>query len=417
MRSREHWPVNWVDGMKINKSHFQAEEAFFTEQTELHAAARLTDLSYGLLPPSADYPGLDLVVTSERVELKNCRALTRGGHLLTVGPDNHGELQRRMSDLMYGRDFSEADTWFVLLRVHPGERISLGTPNPDEVPLRQPHTAPRLSLEVTPVRQTGSAGEYTHALPLARIIRSFQGIERDREYIPPVCRTLASDQLLQLHQHWKEQLLMMEGDAFEIIRKIKDKHRKNQGQQLSADLLSLTKASIRYVNAHFDAYRLLIPRQEPVYLIHWFMALARTIRNELRMAANQENMLNYMAHFIEGVAATDLMRFCNELCDRDYDHLALRDLTVRVTDFLGFITRLFAQLRQLDYHQIADLTIIDRKTYERSDTQARSPIVRPATTKAPGANLRITSRGPDRNASPGGSGTPGSDGGTGWGLD
>ncbi len=412
MKSRNHWPVNWVDGMKIDKGHFHSQEAFTGEQMALMAESALTDFSFGLLPDHGGHPGLELVVTSERVEVRNCRALTRGGYLIVVGPENNGDLQRRMSDLMYGRDFSEADTWLVVLRVHPEETSKIGTPDPDEIPLRQPFSTVRLSLEVVPAQQAITIDGFQHALPLARIIRSYQGIERDREFIPPVCRTLASDQLMQRHQYWKELLLDMEGNTFEIIRKIKDKHRNNLGNQLSADLLSLTESCIRYINEHFDPYRILLPRRAPVELFLWFMSLARTIKNELRLAGNQENMLNYMAHFIDGMSPTDLMGRCNDLCDLQYDHLSLREIVSRVDNFLDFITRLFAQVKELDYHQIATPTIIDNRAFSRSERDYQSTVIRPAV-KGGGKSLRITTRGGDKSTSS----DPPSSGGSGWGLE
>lgn len=411
MKSREHWPVNWVDGMKINKTHFRAQEAYTDEQLALLGAIDLDGFNFGLLPHGGSGSSLELIVTPERVELKRCRAIMAGGHLITIGPENNGELERKMSDLMYGRDFSEADAWLVVLRVHPGETVTFGFPDPDESPLRQPHSTVRLSLEVLPARQLLTTDSLLHALPLARILRSYQGIERDRDFIPPVSRLLASDQLLQLHQHWKEMLLDMEGNTFEIIRKINDKHRNNLGNQLSADLLSLTESCIGYINEHFDAYRLLLPHRPPVATFLWFMSLARKIKNELRLAGNQENMLNYMAHFIEGVGPTDLMGRCNDLCDLRYDHLALREMVARVDSFMDFLTRLFTAVKELDYHQIATPTIIDNRAFSRPDPNLRSPVIRPPV-KPAGGSLRITSRNGDKPPHPDPPAT-----GDGWGLD
>ncbi|MGB3799252.1 MAG: hypothetical protein WA952_05510 [Lewinella sp.] len=411
MKTREYWPVNWVDGMKINKAHFQQQEAHLNEQIALAQSASLTDHNYGLLPPSAHYGGLDVVVTPERVEVRRCQAITRGGYLLVVGPENNTELQRRMSDLMYGRDFSEADTWHVVLRLQPGERVGIGSPSPEEVPLRQPFACMKAHLEIVPAVDLMQTDSLTHGLPLARIVKTYQGIERDRDFIPPVVRLNVSEQLLHHHHQWKEQLLATEGDNFEIIRKIKDKHRNNQGNQLSADLLSLSQACIRYIDEHFDAYRLLLPQGEPILLFTWFMALARTIKNEVRLAGNQENMLNYLAHFIDGVAPTDLMRFCNDLCDCDYTHADLHHLVTQVDNFMGFVSRLFSQIRQLDYHEIATPTIINNRSYGRMDhpgaTQPIRPTVRPA-----GGSVRITTRNASRESA---SDTQAGDA-DGWGL-
>ena len=44
-----HYPVNWIDGMKLSSSHFTAEQDFVTDSVRDAIALRTTDLNYGFL--------------------------------------------------------------------------------------------------------------------------------------------------------------------------------------------------------------------------------------------------------------------------------------------------------------------------------------------------------------------------------
>lgn len=408
--TRENWPVNWVDGMKINKSHFRAQEAYYDEQLALLLETRLTDQNFGLLPPSPDYPGPDLTVTDQIVEVNRCQLLTRGGYLLLVGNENREDLRRKVSDLKYGQGNAEADRWLLILRVHPGEQTTLGTPDPSERPLRHPSVTARLSIELLPEQSLGRASSYVHAAPIARLVRGYQGIALDPTYIAPVVRTSASAVLNDRLRHWQTELLALEGNTYEVIRKIKDKHRNETGNQLSADLLSLTLACIRYISSHFDAYRMTLVEREPVYLFTWFAGLARVVRDEFRLSEEPENLMGYLAYFIEGVSAPEMMNRCNALCDYRYDHLAIERGVEAVDRFLAFTTVMFDRMKELDYHQIAAPTIIDGSYFNQRENLSR-PKLQPQSKPAMGP-MRIKVRGSNKR--------PPSDppaGEAGWGLE
>ena len=43
-----HYPVNWIDGMKLSSSHFIAEQDFVTDSLRDAIALQTTDLNYGI---------------------------------------------------------------------------------------------------------------------------------------------------------------------------------------------------------------------------------------------------------------------------------------------------------------------------------------------------------------------------------
>ena len=62
MQGNYFLPVNWVDGMKINKSHFIAEADAMAYQVAQNTSCMLNELNYGLLPPLAVGAGLKLFI-------------------------------------------------------------------------------------------------------------------------------------------------------------------------------------------------------------------------------------------------------------------------------------------------------------------------------------------------------------------
>ena len=42
-----HYPVNWIDGMKLSSSHFIAVQDFVTDSVRDAIALQTTDLNYG----------------------------------------------------------------------------------------------------------------------------------------------------------------------------------------------------------------------------------------------------------------------------------------------------------------------------------------------------------------------------------
>ena len=62
-----HYPVNWIDGMKLSSSHFIAVQDFVTDSLRDAIALQTTDLNYGLQPVA--------VVVEKRGKVEELRTL------------------------------------------------------------------------------------------------------------------------------------------------------------------------------------------------------------------------------------------------------------------------------------------------------------------------------------------------------
>ena len=85
-----HLPVNWIDGMKISRKHFEETENFVQDQIRDGIAQHLTDYNFGILPAENS---LDLSVSCDfsqqiNIELKACKAITPNGSRIQILPED-----------------------------------------------------------------------------------------------------------------------------------------------------------------------------------------------------------------------------------------------------------------------------------------------------------------------------------------
>ena len=100
-------PVNWVDGMKINKQHFIAERNAMQQQIVFSGGSHITAVNYGLLPAIAnEQKAFKITVSLDnqqfvQVRLINCRAITPGGAFINIEEGAFGEndIKAKVPDL------------------------------------------------------------------------------------------------------------------------------------------------------------------------------------------------------------------------------------------------------------------------------------------------------------------------------
>src|SRR4051812_36626963 len=86
----KHFPVNWIDGMKISKDHFIATDDAWKNALSDVASVGLSPLRYGILPASAageDPYNIKIAIDNQntlRVTVLSCQAITPGGVRISV---------------------------------------------------------------------------------------------------------------------------------------------------------------------------------------------------------------------------------------------------------------------------------------------------------------------------------------------
>ncbi len=167
--SINHKTVNWKDGMKIRQDHFvQTENALLDEARDARAVA-INPFNYGLLPSPDGSTSVDVRVELSDtqqvvVQLFTCRAITSGGARIDVRAEEGATLQAS-----YSLSDTEATLFDVIMAVNPFVRIPTGAPDPEEVPIRHPHSEPTYQLKIVPSNQLNITELGTYHLSLAKV--------------------------------------------------------------------------------------------------------------------------------------------------------------------------------------------------------------------------------------------------------
>ena len=84
-----HYPVNWIDGMKLSSSHFIAVQDFVTDSVRDAIALQTTDLNYGLQPMAGDSVKMHVLMDHYnclQLTLEECHAVTPNGYAYRLVP-------------------------------------------------------------------------------------------------------------------------------------------------------------------------------------------------------------------------------------------------------------------------------------------------------------------------------------------
>ncbi len=162
MQQKNYLPVNWIDGMKINKSHFIAQENALVYQLVQNTSCLLNELNYGILPAGTDGTGLKIFISTDnqkklQVRIQQCRAITVGGYFIEFNQDTtlHGSLiPPVVSAPSTLRELKNRGTeFYIVLTIDPYKKIPFGVMETPEVPPRVPYTIPSLFVDLVPVAQ------------------------------------------------------------------------------------------------------------------------------------------------------------------------------------------------------------------------------------------------------------------------
>lgn len=357
--------INWVDGMKISKEHFQALENYFLDAQRDLAALHLTDYNYGLLFDGVDQlrssSPCQITVDAEKIEVHRCRAITPAGIRIEVLNGNHPHLRKALADLVDMRS-NAAPYLYVVITIDPLKRIPSGEPSVDESPFRFPQALPSFRLDIVPMDQLSSNDYAANSLPIARIKSSYNGYEVDHRYIPPCTKVRSITELYNFFEQQGSSIKnLSDGTLLEIMKIVREKRLKEKGNQLSEDIGDLAFGIIQYCVHNIDEYWQILREQPPIYMVLWFIKLARVINTHYLHARNRNNLLAYLGQYT-GTTGGQIESTVNQLCTLKYNHLDVRDAMDKILSLTEFCHTLFTRLQGLSLDDFGRPSIIEGTT-------------------------------------------------------
>lgn len=339
MTIQPYLPVNWTDGMKINQSHFIAQDNANIYLTAQSTGSLLSDHCYGLLPGGVK---LFLSIDNQQqvlLRVQYCRAITRGGYYLHYEED--ASLFSTILPLQAQLPLKTlTESFYIVLTVDPFQRSVFGDADPEEIPTRLPYTKTSLQLSLLPDNIT-AIGDFH--VPIGRIKLG----QLDDTYIPPCISINSHRELLEAYAMIEQFYNKVESCGVQIVQKI---IQKNQNNEMATVIRHLSEQVMQHVAQQLTEVKLLSRHQPPVYLISKIGSLARLFKNTLDYYAGngKEELLNYLTEWCN-ISQGELEKSITDLCNHSYDHLDVSLLVQKAMQFLRLAGSVFVNLAKLEY--------------------------------------------------------------------
>ena len=350
-------PVNWMDGMKINKNHFVTQENALQFQLAQNTSALLNELNYGLLPVQNGGSGLKLFISTDnqkriQVRIQKCRALTAGGYYIEFNEDTMikgAALSTPITSALFPlADLKKKSTQFyIVLTINPYKRTPHGLVDIAEIPPRLPYSLPGVSVDLIAVEDVERNMLGSFQLPVGKLAIEDQRVVLEEDYIPPSTSVMSHPELLEIHGGLEQFYGKMETYSLQIIQKIFQKKQSNElaviVQKLCENILMFTASQL----ADLKSTGLVRP---PVSLIIKISSLARLMKNtlDIYLGSGKEELITYFTEW-SNINQGELERVIMELSNHQYDHLDINESMDKVTEFTRIVSGLFHRLARLEY--------------------------------------------------------------------
>jgi hypothetical protein len=349
-------PVNWTDGMKINKTHLVAERNALQQQAVFAAGSHLTSINYGLLPPVAEgQKSCSLFVSLDnqqyvQVRLASCRAVTPGGIMINIEEQGTAATaDTKVPDLSipFADLKNKSAVYFVVLTVNIYDRVPTGLADPDEIPPRLPYSAPKYSLSLVPKQDLAGQKAGLYQLALSRIFIKENKLQVDEDYIPPCVATASHPDLMEIYYSLEEFMAKMELYSIQITQKIQQKKQVNE---MALIVQWLCNNIIQHQSLHFTWFRWAAKHQPPSFMLSFTASLARLIKNSLDVYVNagKEELMTYLVEWCE-LSQGRLETVITDLGNHNYLHEDINAAVSKVAAFTQTVSSLFYKLSKLDY--------------------------------------------------------------------
>jgi hypothetical protein len=351
----KYYPVNWIDGMKLNREHFQQMEFALSDAVRDGVNQSMHAWNFGLLPglqgpDSALQMHLDIDKAGLiRVRVDTCRAVTMAGARIELVNIPGQQLHASVGALNTEYNFLAANgkSLFVVLSVNPFERDFFGEPDPGEHPPRYPLTKPRYELHVIPQEQFLEVGPFH--VPIAKLDVQNNTVYPVNGYIPPSTTMAAHHVLHDLCDELDHFYSQMEIHVSTIIQKI---FQKAQKKDLAEMALYICERMMQFIPTFIYQQRWMAFDQAPLNEFARLAGFARVIKNalEVRSGSGREEFINYLTEWDEfNLQQGEFEALLNDLVLMEYNHLDIQHSVEKSRRFMSVMNQVFMKLAKLDY--------------------------------------------------------------------
>lgn len=351
MRSqRKYYSVNWMDGMKINKDHFIAQDHAMLDALGDTASLGLSAIRYGVLPSSAageESYHVNIALDNQntlKATVAGLQAVTPGG--IRIAYPGIAATEALTTSFQFSPSGTESVYW-VAITVHPFERVPSGSPDAAENPPRFPYVVSGYKLHVVSESQYQQYARNPYALIIGKVTVNGNNIRVEDDYIPPCISVNASPDLMGLHGELDQFLAGLELRCSQIVQKI---FRKSQQNDLSELAMFLCDRIMMFIGQAITDMRWNLIYDTPAKMFSTIISLARVMKNtiDLRTGSGKEELMNYLSEWCE-LNQGELENMLSGLANLRYDHNDINSNILPVIRFAKVTGKLFESLSNLEF--------------------------------------------------------------------
>ena len=356
---RNHYYVNWVDGMKINKSHFINSDNANIALIRKAMSIMVSQNHYGILSSSNEENPTDSIQLSIdgqnklSVQVGKCKAVTQGGYFIDISNetnalrDTKGKFTTVTTDI--DTENATSESYYVILNINPYDKIPVGEANTEEEPPRHPFVISKFTLSTIAedqIQHDASLGD--SFLIIGKIVLdSNNSPELDPNYIPP-CYSIQSHQdLIYIYSEIGVFYNALEKYCLQIIQKI---FQKKQSNELAHMVLSLSQNVWQFTSGIIPEYRIEDRTASPVKIITKLITLSRIIKNsiDVYIGTGKEELVNYLVDWSD-TSQGEFEKILDDMIAVEYKHYDVNLSLETVSKFSRVMLSLFKKLEELDY--------------------------------------------------------------------
>lgn len=349
---RKYFPVNWIDGMKINKNHFIDQHNAVTDSLNDLGSLTVSPLRYGIIPSSSDGEktfSVSISVDSRdtmRVRINACQAVTSGGVRISL-PDasNTANDNTRALEATFAIPSAshELISW-IFLFVHPFEKQAAGTPDLNEVPPRHPYVFPVYSIKIISEADYRQYANHPYAIPVGRVITNGSDAKSDDNYLPPCFSIESLPELVSLHGDVYKFLVNMESYCLTIIQNF---YRKNKPNEISKLVSFLSEKMMYCIEQAITSMKWTIKYESPASLFVPVAALSRVMMNaiDMHIGSGKDILVNHLTKWSSRkLQQGELESILENMADEDFSNNNINKSRQKLVSFMQVMMPLFEAL-------------------------------------------------------------------------
>ena len=336
----QHFPVNWMDGMKISSRHFLLEERALSDRLRDLRSYFLTDYNYGLLPGADGRACLrfeDIDTINHKLTLLKCRAITRGGMRIEITPAliTALALPDELRSCTYDPNVEKAD---IIIVVNPDKRRQVG----EFLDAHHPFHIPDFQLSTIPsTENTRPPGDPSY-LCIGKLIMTNGIASISEDYVPPSAFISSHAALKNRYESYFDRLGGLVSNVSSVIQIAHNLGAKNT---FGRDVKQLTEKLLFFLADIYDYYRLFLEQSSPVQLYYICTRMARNMKLSLDLMDDAESVKVFFNKILHGNGAPDFDMILDGMIDFEYVHEQLAELLAQLDLFVIGICNLFDYLK------------------------------------------------------------------------